>query len=163
MKRNFRRGLYYLNYTLKSVTGGGHVKYQENALAGKLHGSSAWKIIAFYLLYLELYIWMSSGHVLIMCKLPCIINNDHIFLSFGMCLPGQSSFHLYMACQLLQNMTSGHIKIKKGTGHVCGHCQSRYWECNYKLKKLVLTETVFLAIVSPVPHLKVIWVLQFAD
>ncbi len=61
---------------------------------------------------------MSSGHVLIMCKLPCIINDDHIFLSFGMYLPGQSSCHLYMACQLLQNMASGHIKVKKGTGHV---------------------------------------------
>ncbi len=35
-----------------------------------------------------------------------------------MYLPGQSSCHLYMACQLLQNMTSGHIKVKKGTGHV---------------------------------------------
>ncbi len=23
-----------------------------------------------------------------------------------------------MACQLLQNMTSGHINVKKGTGHV---------------------------------------------
>ena len=57
---------------------------------------------------------MSSGHVLIMCKLPCIINDDHIFLSFGMYLPGQSSCHLYMACQLLQNMTGGHIKVKKG-------------------------------------------------
>ncbi len=61
---------------------------------------------------------MSSGHVLIICKLPCIINDDHIFLSFGMYLPSQSSCHLYMACQLLQNMTSGHIKVKKGTSHV---------------------------------------------
>ena len=34
-----------------------------------------------------------------------------------MYLPGQSSCHLHMACQLLQNMTSGHIKVKKGTGH----------------------------------------------
>ncbi len=62
---------------------------------------------------------MSSCHVLIMCKLPCIINDDHIFLSFGMyltslLLPGQSSCHLCMACQLLQNMASGHIKVKKG-------------------------------------------------
>ena len=44
--------------------------------------------------------------------------DDHIFLSFGMYLPGQSSFHLYMPCQLLQSMTSGHIKVIKGTGHV---------------------------------------------
>ncbi len=57
---------------------------------------------------------MSSGHVLIMCKLPCIINADHIFLSFGMYLPGQSSCHMYMAFQLLQNQASGHIKVKKG-------------------------------------------------
>ncbi len=54
---------------------------------------------------------MSSCHVL-------IINDEHIFLSFGMDLPGQSSCHLYMACQLLQYMASGHIKVKKGTGHV---------------------------------------------
>ncbi len=60
---------------------------------------------------------MSSGCVIIMCKLPCKLH-DHIFLSFGMYLPGQSSCHLYMACQLLQNMASGHIKVKKGTGHV---------------------------------------------
>ncbi len=31
---------------------------------------------------------------------------------------GQSSCHLYMAFQLLQNMASGHVKLKKGTGHV---------------------------------------------
>ena len=61
---------------------------------------------------------MSSGHVLIMCKLPCIINDEHILLSFGMDLPGHSSCHLYMACKLLQNMTSGHIKVKIWTGHV---------------------------------------------
>ncbi len=61
---------------------------------------------------------MSSGHVLIMCKLPCIKNDDHIFLSIGKDLPGQSSCHMYMVCQLLQNMTSGHIKVKIGTGHV---------------------------------------------
>ena len=47
-----------------------------------------------------------------------IINDDHIFLSFGKGLPGQSSCHLYMAFQLLQNQASGHIKVKKGTGHV---------------------------------------------
>ncbi len=40
------------------------------------------------------------------------------FLSFGMCLRGQSSCHLYMAFQLLQSMASGHVKVKKGTGHV---------------------------------------------
>ncbi len=61
---------------------------------------------------------MSSGHVLITCKLPCIINYDQIFLSFGEDLPDQSSCHWYMACQLLQNMISRHIKVKKGTGHV---------------------------------------------
>ncbi len=57
---------------------------------------------------------MSFGHVLIMSKLPCMINDDHI-----MYLPVQSSCHLFMACQLLQNMTSDHIKVKKKrTGHV---------------------------------------------
>ena len=61
---------------------------------------------------------MSNCHVLIMYKLPCLIKDDHIFLSFGMSLLGQSSCHLYMACQLLQNMASGHIKVRKGTGHV---------------------------------------------
>ena len=65
---------------------------------------------------------MSSGHVFIKCKLPCIINEQtcslHIFLLCGMYLPGQSSCHLYMAFQLVQNQTSGHIKVKKGTGHV---------------------------------------------
>ena len=61
---------------------------------------------------------MSRGHVLIMCKLPCIMNDDHIFLSFVIYLPGQSSCHLYMACHLLQNMTRVHMKVKKGTGHV---------------------------------------------
>ncbi len=78
----------------------------------------AWKICLFYFLYSQLYIWMSSGHVLIMWKLSCMINDDHIFLSFGKDLPGQSSCHLYMAFQLLQNQASGHIKVKKGTGHV---------------------------------------------
>ena len=42
----------------------------------------------------------------------------HIFLSFGMYLPGQSSCHLYMAFQLLQNMASGRVNVKKETGHV---------------------------------------------
>ncbi len=61
---------------------------------------------------------MSSGHVLIMLKLSCIINDDHIFLSFGKDLPGHSSCDLYMAFQLLKNQASRHIKAKKGTGHV---------------------------------------------
>ena len=65
--------------------------------------------------YTQLYIWMSSGHVLIMWKLSCIINDDHIFLLFGMYVPGQSSCHLYIA--------SGHIKwsymvkLIKESGH----------------------------------------------
>ncbi len=100
------------------MTGSGHVKYQENPLASKLHGNSAWKIISFYLLYSQLHIVMPSGHVLIMCMLPCIINDEYIFLSFGKDLHGQSSCHLYMAFQLLQNMASGRVKVKKGTGHV---------------------------------------------
>ncbi len=58
---------------------------------------------------------MSSGHVLIMCKLSCIINDDHIFLSFDKDVHGQSSHHWYMAFQRLQNMASGHIKVKKVT------------------------------------------------
>ncbi len=33
-----------LQYTLNSVTGSGHVKYQWNPLACKLLGNSAWKI-----------------------------------------------------------------------------------------------------------------------
>ena len=56
---------------------------------------------------------MSSGHGLNMCKLSCIINDDHIFLAFGKDLHGQSSCHWYMTFQLLQNMASGHIKVKK--------------------------------------------------
>ncbi len=81
---------------------------------------------------------MSSGHVLIKCKLPCIINDDHIFLSFGMDLPDQSSCHLYMACQLLQNQASGHIKVKKGLA-MCFtlYSQSRYWECMSHLTKSI--------------------------
>ncbi len=67
---------------------------------------------------------MSSGHVLILSctyvliMLSCLINDDHIFLSFCIYLPGQSSCHLYMAFYLLQNQASGHIKVKKGIGHV---------------------------------------------
>ena len=67
---------------------------------------------------------MSSGYVLIMCKLPCKmndINDDLILLSFGMFVPGQSSYHLYMANQLVhvvQSQASCHIKVKKGIGHV---------------------------------------------
>ena len=57
---------------------------------------------------------MSSDHFLIMYKLSCIINDDHIFLSFDKDLHGQSSCHLYMAFQLSQNMASGHVKVKKG-------------------------------------------------
>ncbi len=102
-----------LLYTLISMTGSGHVKYQENPLAYKLRAISAWKIISFYLLYSQLHILMPSGNVLIMCMLSCI-NNEHIFLSFGKDLHGQSSCHLYMAFELLQNMTSGHVKVKKG-------------------------------------------------
>ena len=45
-------------------------------------------------------------------------NNEHIFLPFGKDLYGQSSCPLYMAFQLLQNMASGNVKVKKGTGHV---------------------------------------------
>ena len=63
---------------------------------------------------------MSSGHVYLSCaSCHVYINDDHIFLSFDIYLPGQSSCHLYMACQLVQNMASGHIKVKKkGTGHI---------------------------------------------
>ncbi len=61
---------------------------------------------------------MPSGHVLNMCMLSCIINDEHIFLSFGKDLHGQSPCRLYMAFQLLQNMASGHVKVKKGTGHI---------------------------------------------
>ncbi len=38
--------------------------------------------------------------------------------NLSLILPGQSSCHLYMAFQLLQNQASGHIEVKKGTGHV---------------------------------------------
>ena len=44
-------------YTLNFVTGSGHVNYQENPLACKLHGNSSWKIISFYLLYSQLDIF----------------------------------------------------------------------------------------------------------
>ncbi len=47
-----------------------------------------------------------------------MINDERIFQSFGKDLHGQSSCHLYMAFRLLQNMASGHVKVKKGTGHV---------------------------------------------
>ncbi len=43
---------------------------------------------------------------------------SHTFLSFDKDLHGQSSCDLYMAFKLLQNMASGHVKVKKGTGHV---------------------------------------------
>ncbi len=46
------------------------------------------------------------------------VYDDHIFLSFDKDLPGQSSCHLYMPFQLLQNQASGHIKVKKGSCHV---------------------------------------------
>ena len=46
------------------------------------------------------------------------LTHYHIFLSFGKDLQGQSSCHLYMEIQLLQNMASGHLKVKKVTGHV---------------------------------------------
>ena len=38
----------------------------------------------------------------------------------GTLLPSalQSSCHFQITCQLLENMPSGHIKVKKGTGHV---------------------------------------------
>ncbi len=51
------------HYTLNSVTGNGHVKYQENPLACKLHRNSAWKMISFYLLYSQLSLvhGMSTG------------------------------------------------------------------------------------------------------
>ena len=55
---------------------------------------------------------MPSGHVLIMSMLSCIINDEHIFLSFGKDLHGQSSCHLYMAFQLLQNMASGNESVE---------------------------------------------------
>ncbi len=126
------------------MTGSGHVKYQENPLAGKLHGNSAWKIYLFYFLYSQLYIWMSGGHVLIMWKLSCIINDDHIFLSFGKDLPGQSSCHLYKAFQLLQNQASGHIKVNKGTGHVLymatpSHTNESAWGTRSTIKLLFHT------------------------
>ncbi len=53
-----------------------------------------------------------------MYMLSGIINDEHIFLSFGKDLHGQSSCHLYMVFQLLPNMASGHVKVKEGTGHV---------------------------------------------
>ena len=48
-----------------------------------------------------------GGHVLIMCKLSCIINDDHIFPSFGIYLHGQSSRHLYMPTW--QNLGKSHV------------------------------------------------------
>ncbi len=62
---------------------------------GTKHG----RFISFYLLYSQLYQSICG-------------------FFFAMYLPGQSSCHLYMACQPLQNMASGHLKVKKGTGHV---------------------------------------------
>ena len=58
---------------------------------------------------------MFSGHVLIMFKLPCIINDDYKFLSFG-----QSSCHLYMACAMstVTKHDKWSYKSKKGTCHV---------------------------------------------
>ncbi len=58
------------------------------------------------------------SHTLLEVLQGLAMYDEHIFLSFGKDLHGQSSCHLYMACQLLQNMTIGHIKVKKGTGHV---------------------------------------------
>ncbi len=74
---------------------------------------------------------MSSDHVLIMCNLSCMINDEHIFFSFGKDLHGQSSCHLYMALQLLQNLASSHItriKVKKMDWPCIshGHSQLRY-------------------------------------
>ena len=86
-----------------------HVNYM-----GAQHG----KFISFYLLYHNCLFECLVAMYFIMCQLSCIINNDHIFLSFGMYLPDQSSCHLSMAFQLLQNQASGHIKVQKGTSHV---------------------------------------------
>ncbi len=53
-------------------------------------------------------------------KKAALINDEHIFLSFGKDLHGQLSCHLYMAFQLLQNMASGHVKVKKDTqSNIC--------------------------------------------
>ncbi len=60
---------------------------------------------------------MPSGRVLIMCMQSCIINDEHIFLSFGKDLHGQSSCHLYMVFQLLQNMASGHVFYMANPSH----------------------------------------------
>ncbi len=57
------------NHTLNSVTGSGHVKYQENPLACKLHGNSAWKIYLLLSLICHLYMAFrllqnqASGHI----------------------------------------------------------------------------------------------------
>ena len=62
--------------------------------------------------------WLIYREMCVCCKkalklLCTLLHCDHIFLSFDMYLHGQSSCHLYMAFQLLQNMASDHIKVKK--------------------------------------------------
>ncbi len=58
---------------------------------------------------------MSSGHVLIICRRPCIINDDNITFNDHLIRVYIASHHVtcHMAFQLLQNMASGHIKVKK--------------------------------------------------
>ncbi len=96
------------------------------------------KSFSIYLLYSQLYIWMSCGRVLIMCKLPCIINDDHIFLSFWHVFTRPVIMSLVHGISSVINMASGHMKVKKRKRPCIlhGQSQSRYWECR----------------VSPYPH-----------
>ena len=57
--------------------------------------------ISFYLLYSQLHTLRPSGHVLIMCMLSCLINDEPIFQSFSKDLHGQSSL---VTQQLLKNL-----------------------------------------------------------
>ncbi len=92
--------------TLNSVIGSGHVKYQENPLACKLHGNPAWKIISFYLLYSHIpIIWQGFTWPVIMLLVHGI---------------STVTKHGTWSCK---------SQKRDWPCILYGHSQSRYWEC----------------------------------
>ncbi len=113
-------------YTLISVTGSGHIRYKKRRLPYKIKDKSSCQS--------KLLRYMAAGHIYFIsqrhgmlkkCKPIKWMGSGHLFYlqnTFSKCLPlslhAYSSGHLPMATQLLWNMRSGHIKVKKGTHHL---------------------------------------------
>ncbi len=60
-------------FTLNSITGSGHVKYQKSSQPCTIPEHSALNNFSFYLLFRVLYYCMAAGHVVMICIYPGLL------------------------------------------------------------------------------------------